>query len=267
MADFNKYYDAPFIHFKMTDDLYFIGSDPASVHILDTGEGLIVFDTGFTETLGLVIDGMHRLGLDPEDIIAIFLTHGHIDHAGGAKCLRKMSGAPIYINAKDRAAVVGENDLIFDTELGLKFQEYFEPDVLISDGDVFTFKDKTVKCVETAGHTAGATSFFFNVKIGGREYAAGLHGGMGINTLSREYLEKHGLPLSLRDGFAESMKRLNCEKVDVFLGNHMAHNDTRGRYERLKGGDAYAFVDTKAWYEANEFYIRNFEDNIIAKNI
>ena len=31
---------------NMFGNLYFVGTKPASTHVVDTGEGLIVFDTG-----------------------------------------------------------------------------------------------------------------------------------------------------------------------------------------------------------------------------
>ena len=63
-----------------------------------------------------------------------------------------------------------------------------------------------IKAVATPGHSAGAMSFFFDVYDGERKYRAGLHGGMGINTLASDYLDKYKLPYSLRDDFVKSMK-------------------------------------------------------------
>ena len=53
--------------FRIFGNLYFVGTEPASTHIVDTGDGLIMFDSGYQHSLYLVIDGMHRLGLDPHD--------------------------------------------------------------------------------------------------------------------------------------------------------------------------------------------------------
>jgi len=103
--------------------------------------------------------------------------------------------------------------------------------------------------VATPGHTPGALSYFFNVTDGVKTYRAGLHGGMGINTMCRSFLEKYDLPFSLREDFKKAMDRLTEEKVDIFLGNHMQHNHTPERYKLVAAGDAEAFVHPEDWAE------------------
>ena len=227
--------------FKMWGNLYFVGTEPASVHIIDTGEGLIMLDTGYQQSLYLVIHNMHLLGLNPEKLKYIMLTHGHIDHIGGARCIKELTGAKIVLGRADREYANGEKDLSFAKEFGMEFNETFEPDILLEDGDKITLGNTEITAVATPGHTQGAMSFFFDVYDGERVMRAGLHGGMGINTLADEFLIRYNLPFSLRDDFRNSMKRLNEEHVDIFLGNHMQHNDTLGKAERLKNGEADAF--------------------------
>ncbi|MBQ2890674.1 MAG: MBL fold metallo-hydrolase [Clostridia bacterium] len=246
--------------FRMWGNLYFVGTEPASVHIIDTGEGLIMLDTGYQQSLYLVIHNMHLLGLKPENLKYIMLTHGHIDHIGGARCLKELTGAKIVLGRPDREYVNGEKDLSFAKELGMKFNETFEPDILIEDGEKITLGNTEITAVATPGHTPGAMSFFFDVYDGERTMRAGLHGGMGINTLTDEFLSRYNLPFSLRDDFRNSMKRLNMEHVDIFLGNHMQHNDTLGKAERLKSGEKDAFVDPTEWAPYNEWCIENLKN-------
>lgn len=246
--------------FKMWGNLYFVGTEPASVHIVDTGDGLIMFDTGYQSSLYLVINNMYELGLSPKNLKYIVLTHGHIDHMGGARALKELTGAKIFLGEADRQSANGELDLSYAKELGMSFNETFEPDVLINDGDVIKLGNTEIKAVATPGHSAGAMSFFFDVYDGDRTYRAGLHGGMGINTLTNEYLDKYNLPYSLRDDFVKSMKRLNMEHVDIFLGNHMQHNDTLGKYARLKNGERDAFVNPNEWQPYNEWCIYNLKN-------
>lgn len=243
-------------------NLYFVGTKPASVHIVDTGEGLIMLDTGYQDSLYLVIDNIYRMGLDPHDIKYILLTHGHIDHFGAARAVKELSGAKIALGHEDREYANGTLDLSYAKELDMEFLETFEPDILLSDGDVIQLGNTSVRAVATPGHTPGAMSYFFNVSDGEEAFTAGLHGGMGINTLCREFLDKYSLPYTLREDFVRSMLRLSEERVDIFLGNHMQHNKTEQKAELLKKGDKYAFVNGSEWNEYALWCIKNLEKMI-----
>lgn len=71
--------------FRIWGNIYFVGTSPASTHIIDTGEGLIMIDSGYQHSLYLVLENMRKLGLDPMDIKYIVHTHGHIDHCGATR--------------------------------------------------------------------------------------------------------------------------------------------------------------------------------------
>ena len=249
---------------RIFGNLYFVGTVPASTHIIDTGEGLIMLDSGYQHSLYLVIHNMHLLGLNPLDIKYIVHTHGHIDHFGGTRALVELTGAKTFLGRPDRDYANGILDLSYAKELGMEFTEKFEPDVLIDDGDVIELGNTRIAAVATPGHTPGAMSYFFDVTDGKRTFRAGLHGGMGMNTLSREFLDKYNLPYSLRDDFKKSMLRLNEEKVDIFLGNHMQHNDTLGKAKRVADGETDAFVNHGEWCKYNLWCIQNL-NNMIEK--
>ncbi len=262
MSKVFKPWEETFNPFKIFGNLYFVGNSDISIHVLDTGNGLIVFDTGYQHSLYITIDNMYRLGLNPHDIKYICLTHGHIDHIGAAKALKELSGAKIALGKEDRLYVNGGLDLSFAKELDMEFNEIFEPDILLSDGDIIKLGNTVVKAVATPGHTEGAISYFFNVTDGEEIFRAGLHGGMGINTLSREFLKKYNLPLDLREAFRESMLRLNREKVDIFLGNHAGHNHTVEKSRLVAKGNKYAFIKPDEWAEYNLWCIRNLDSMI-----
>ena len=53
-----KPWEGSFDPFRIFGNLYFVGTPPASVHIVDTGEGLIMLDTGYQQSLYMVIDNI-----------------------------------------------------------------------------------------------------------------------------------------------------------------------------------------------------------------
>jgi 7,8-dihydropterin-6-yl-methyl-4-(beta-D-ribofuranosyl)aminobenzene 5'-phosphate synthase len=51
--------------------------------LIETGEIKILFDTGDNEKI--LLDNMQQLGIDPQKIDIVFLSHFHNDHTGGLK--------------------------------------------------------------------------------------------------------------------------------------------------------------------------------------
>lgn len=232
--------------FKLWGNVYFVGTEPASTHIIDTGDGLIMLDSGYQHSLYLVLQNMHVLGLDPMNLKHIVHTHGHVDHCGATKALVEMTGAKTFLGEADRDYINGKLDLSWAKELGLHL-ETFEPDVLLQDGDIISLGNTQIKAIATPGHTPGAMSYLFDVHCGSRTLTAGLHGGAGTNSMTREFLDSYGLSYDCRADFLASMDRLKTLHVDIYLGNHAYQNKTAEKYQKLLAGNKDAFVDATAW--------------------
>ena len=79
--------------FKIIDGVYFVGTYQASSHLVDTGDGLILIDTGYDNTTYLVVNSIYELGFNVKDIKYIINTHWHGDHTEGTAPIADLSGA------------------------------------------------------------------------------------------------------------------------------------------------------------------------------
>lgn len=235
--------------FKVLGNSWFVGTAPASTHIIDTGEGLIMLDSGYQETLYLVLDSMYRCNLDPRDLRYIIHSHGHVDHAAATAALAALTGAETFIGAGDLEMVDGTRpELTWTPEFNMAPPAPFKPDHLLCDGDQIKLGNVVIDCVATPGHTPGVFSFFWNVEHEGKIYRAGTFGGAGRNSLRADYIRKYNLAKEdWRGAYRRSLQRVKQEKVDIFIGNHILHNQTPDRYQRLLAGEELAFVDPEAW--------------------
>ena len=234
--------------FRIFGNLYFVGTEPASCHLIDTHDGLILIDTGYPQSAYLVIESIWELGFKPADVRCIVHSHGHYDHMGATRAFVELTHARTFIGAPDAAYVTGPNPLNWAGEDGYDFTEFFTPDVLLKDGDVVELGDTRIRCLSTPGHTPGTLSFLFDVEEKGRVLRAGMHGGVGTNSLSTDYIRRMGLPLALQQQFLDGLDRLRQEHVDIFIGNHVWNNDTVGKGEALRQNPAVnPFVDETAW--------------------
>src|SRR5688572_1306660 len=87
---------------KVFDDLFFVGMTGLSAWAIPTSEGIIVVDPVFDYSVeASVVEGVTKLGLDPTSIKYVLVSHGHGDHAGGAKLLQSRYGARVLMAAAD----------------------------------------------------------------------------------------------------------------------------------------------------------------------
>ena len=222
----SKVYEGKVKPFKIVDDVYFVGTFQESAHLIDTGDGLILLDVGDMPTLYLVIESIWELGFNPHDIKYILNTHWHDDHTGSTAAMADLSGAKTFIGHKELPHLEREG--------------YFIPDVLLYDGDEIKLGNKTIKCIETPGHTQGTMSYFFDTVSGGKTYHVGMFGGAGANTLVSTVPTAYP---NCRQEYLDSIERLLKIHVDVFIGNHCWNNNTLEKAKILAEGKENPFID------------------------
>jgi hydroxyacylglutathione hydrolase len=115
-----------------------VGPYQANCYILgdkETGEGLVI-DPG--ADVFAIVKEISKLGLT---IRYILITHGHIDHVGGAKELKEITKAPVWIHALDSAG------------LG------FRPDGTLVEGQNIIVGRYSLSVIHTPGHSPGGVCF------------------------------------------------------------------------------------------------------------
>ena len=82
-----------------------LGGPLVSAHLLVSDDALTLIDTGLWGIPGELRSLVRRLGRSPGDLRDIVLTHGHLDHTGGAAEIQAWSGARVWVHPADREHV------------------------------------------------------------------------------------------------------------------------------------------------------------------
>ena len=101
-----------------------------------------------------ILSQIEELGFIPKYILN---THGHIDHICGIDEVSAVYPVPFAIHAADVYMLNDERTAhMYGREAPLVRRE---PDMLLKEGDRFTFGTLSLRVVETPGHTRGGVCF------------------------------------------------------------------------------------------------------------
>lgn len=200
------------------------GNDNVGVFLLDTGDGLILIDSGYEVGVYLVIDRIYSLGFRPQDVKKILCTHYHGDHTQGARILQELAGGAekceIWLSKEDEV----NHQRTKDDTVPFLVQPYTVTN-FYDDHTPIVMGRFTIKTKLTPGHTTGCTSMFFDDtdEATGKTYHVAIHGGMGTPMM------KPGHPMMIAENntpemayqFVEDCMELAKLPVDINLASHL----------------------------------------------
>ena len=148
-------------------DVYYVDTgmygtpEYGSVYIVDAERPALV-DSGIGAEYDRILDAMDEVGVAPEDLAVIALTHVHLDHAGGAGHLAAACpNATVAIHGIGASHLADPSRLVEGTKaaVGDLWQFYGEPEPVpedrireLSDGDVVDLGDRDLHVHGAPGH-------------------------------------------------------------------------------------------------------------------
>jgi metallo-beta-lactamase class B len=248
--------------FKLFDNLYYVGPGFVSAWLIPTSAGIIMVDTAQEPYVDHVIDSIKKSGFDPKDIKYIVLSHGHLDHFGGAVRIQELSGARIATLDEDWKMM--EQFGTRPGKNGARPDVAPKRDMVLKEGDTLTLGGETLKFYKHPGHTPGSLSAEFTVFDNGAPHKAFLFGGPG---------PRGGVPGA--EQFLTSLDRIaQIPGIEVAVNVHSWLSSypfpNGGILERAiklkerKPGEPNPFVDPESWRlwlaQAKVGALKNLED-------
>ncbi len=87
--------------------IYRLGGALVSAHLLVDDDSMILVDTGLVRVADDLWRLLREIGRSPREMTAILLTHGHLDHTGGASRIQRETDVTVWVHPADREHVAG----------------------------------------------------------------------------------------------------------------------------------------------------------------
>ncbi|MHB8137604.1 MAG: MBL fold metallo-hydrolase [Smithellaceae bacterium] len=154
---------------EIISGVYLIGGptvtlpDDAAVYLADFNGELVMIDSGAGRSSAQLVRNIEMLGLNPERLSHLVLTHCHIDHIGSAPFFREKYGTKIIIHELDAQALeTGDTIKTAANWYGTTFPPTKVDQQLKSVHEILKFGEEELHCVHTPGHTPGSISVYLD---------------------------------------------------------------------------------------------------------
>jgi glyoxylase-like metal-dependent hydrolase (beta-lactamase superfamily II) len=155
---------------QIFDDVWFVGNHYVGQYLIKTADGLVQVDAGNNANEVTVFNypAMQTLGLSSSyPLKAIFLSHGHGDHDGGASWLKTNVGTDVFLGSADASNKPYAPTMIDSSDLAMR---------------QMSIGGKTFWVLPTPGHTNGSTSSVLEVKDWGTTRRVLINGGQSMTS-------------------------------------------------------------------------------------
>ena len=218
----NQWYTEPA---KVFDNLYYVGATrvtDVTIWAITTSEGIILIDAGNDyQTEDLVVKGLKKFNLDPQQIKYVLVTTAKVQNFSGARYLQDHTKARIALSEADWNVIEKSN---FPADMKPK------KDMVIADGQKVTLGDVTVTLYVTPGNSPGTLSMIISpLKDGNQKHVGSHFAGRGF-VVAQDGVQYFPTELDAMKIWTEQIKRYKdiAEKAgaDVFLSPRVSIDRT-----------------------------------------
>ena len=133
----------PLDTYEVIPGLFAVRNGHVNFFLLKSGEKYIAVDAG--ENIAKTREELTGLGISSDDVIAILLTHSHLDHTGA---LSVFDNATIYAGENIKS-IKSRSNIINKT---------------LADGETVEISNVQIQCIFTPGHTADSVCYLIDGK-------------------------------------------------------------------------------------------------------
>jgi len=140
---------------KIVDDIFVVKDDFANIFIIQDSAQYIVIDCATDPSI--VAEQMKKLGISPDEVAAVFLTHTDGDHVGALSLFDK---AKLYMSKEEVQMINGTKSKFLWFSNSIPRTDY----TLLEDRETVQIGNLKIEGILVPGHTSGTMAYLVNDK-------------------------------------------------------------------------------------------------------
>ena len=244
---------------KVFDNLYYVGATRATdttIWAITTSDGIILIDAGQDYTTeDLVMGGLKKLNLDPQQIKYVLVTVAKVQNFSGARYLQDHTKARIGLSDADWTTIEKSN---------LPPETKPKRDMVLTDGQKVTLGDVTVTVYVTPGNSPGTLSMIISPLKEGNQKHVGAHPAGKAFVVVQDGVQYFPTEADAMKAWTDQTKRFrDIEQkagADVYLSPRVSIDNTLDKLKAIefrKPGGPNPFVSKSAVIRAQTVLFTN----------
>jgi metallo-beta-lactamase class B len=240
----------PIAPFKISGNLYYVGSRDLGAYLVHTPQGNILINANLASSPALIKASVEKLGFKWAETKILLSSQAHYDHVAGAAEIVKETHAKYEV--MDGDVKVAEDGGVSDFDPTLDHFTGAHVDHVLHDGEAITLGGTTIVAHKTAGHTRGCTTFTMETKDGGKVHHVVIVGGWAANPGVR-FVATGGKAASypgIKADFEKTFVTLKALPCDIWVGAHGVYFDMLEKLARVPKEGAAVWIDPQGYQKA-----------------
>jgi glyoxylase-like metal-dependent hydrolase (beta-lactamase superfamily II) len=145
-------------------DTEYVRPGLAAAHVIQRGGRAAFVDVGTTHSVPYLLAALRRLGVPAAAVDYVFVTHVHLDHAGGVgRLMQELPNARAVLHPRGAPHLIAPEKLVAGSRAvygAERYQELYgdivpvaaDRVVVAGDGQRFELEGRALECIHTPGH-------------------------------------------------------------------------------------------------------------------
>ena len=140
---------------EIVRNVYAIDNSFVNMFVVKDSDSYVAIDAG--NDIETVVNELKNLNINPDRVLAVFLTHTDGDHVAALKLFKN---SVIYLSKDEEQMINGKTTKMMFYHNKLDIQNYR----LLCDQQIVKVGNIRIVCIQTPGHTPGSMSYLLNDK-------------------------------------------------------------------------------------------------------